>query len=137
MNREQAEKLTKDALDQLVVELEGGRSKRLTDYLATMARFPQYSFRNVMLIASQRPDATHEGLEASASACDAMEEAGVPNRINFEPAGGLAPGDGRAPPGGWSRSMNLRDTPFSHLVRARDVQKGVGCPRNRGKHTPR
>src|SRR2546422_7002173 len=38
MNREQAEKLTKDALDQLVVELEGGRSKRLTDYLATMAR---------------------------------------------------------------------------------------------------
>ena len=58
MNREQAEKLTKDALDQLVVELEGGRSKRLTDYLATMARSPQYSFRNVMLIGSQRPDAT-------------------------------------------------------------------------------
>ena len=58
MNREQAERLTKDALDQLAVELEGGRSKRLTDYLETMARFPDYSFRNVLLIASQRPDAT-------------------------------------------------------------------------------
>src|SRR5438552_5821715 len=58
MNKEQAEKLSKDALDQLAGELEAGNSKRLTDYLATMARFPQYSFGNVMLIASQRPDAT-------------------------------------------------------------------------------
>ena len=58
MNREQAEKLTKDALEQLVAELEGGRSKRLTDYLATIARFPQYSFGNVLLIAGQRPDAS-------------------------------------------------------------------------------
>jgi hypothetical protein len=58
MNKEQAEKLSKDALDQLATELEAGRSKRLTDYLATMARFPNYSFGNVILIASQRPDAT-------------------------------------------------------------------------------
>lgn len=58
MNREQAEKLSKDALNELAAQLEGGRSKRLIDYLATMARFPQYSLRNVMLIASQRPDAS-------------------------------------------------------------------------------
>ena len=58
MNKEQAETLSKDALDQLATELEAGRSKRLTDYLATMARFPQYSLGNVILIASQRPDAT-------------------------------------------------------------------------------
>src|ERR1043166_586176 len=57
MNKEQAEKLSKDALDQLTTELEAGRSKRLTDYLATMARFPQYSLGNVILIAPQRPDA--------------------------------------------------------------------------------
>lgn len=58
MNKEQAETLSKDALDQLATELEAGRSKRLTDYLATMARFPNYSLGNVILIASQRPDAT-------------------------------------------------------------------------------
>src|SRR5262245_43041434 len=57
MNKEQAEKLSKDALDQLATELESGRSKRLSDYLATMARFPNYSFGNVILIANQRPDA--------------------------------------------------------------------------------
>lgn len=58
MNKEQAEKLSKDALDQLASELEAGRSARLTDYLATMARFPQYSLANSILIATQRPDAT-------------------------------------------------------------------------------
>lgn len=58
MNKEQAEKLSKDALDQLATELESGRSERLTEYLATMARFPQYSLGNVILIATQRPDAT-------------------------------------------------------------------------------
>ncbi len=58
MNKEQAEKLSKDALDELATELEAGRSKRLTDYLATMARFPNYSLGNVILIATQRPDAT-------------------------------------------------------------------------------
>ena len=59
MNKEQAEKLSKDALDQLATELEAGRSKRLIDYLATMARFPQYSLGNVILITTQRPDATY------------------------------------------------------------------------------
>jgi hypothetical protein len=42
-----------------VAELAAGSSKRLTDYLAVMQRFPKYSFGNVLLIATQRPDATH------------------------------------------------------------------------------
>ena len=45
-----------------VAELQGslmaGRSEELERYLATMAKFPSYSWHNVILIATQRPDAT-------------------------------------------------------------------------------
>jgi len=55
----QAKKLADQALDSLTAALEQGRSETLTTYLAAMARFHRYSFGNVMLIASQKPDATH------------------------------------------------------------------------------
>ena len=34
-------------------------SGRYQEYLSTMAKFPRYSFNNVMLILMQRPDASH------------------------------------------------------------------------------
>jgi antirestriction protein ArdC len=59
MKQEQALKLAEQALKGLAESLRGGRSEDLTKFLEVMARFPKYSLRNVMLIAAQRPDATH------------------------------------------------------------------------------
>ena len=59
MKLEEIKNRTKDAVDYLVQSLESGHSEVLTQYLGTMARFHAYSFGNVMLIARQKPDATH------------------------------------------------------------------------------
>jgi ribulose bisphosphate carboxylase small subunit len=48
-----------NAIEQLRQALEAGHSERLKEYLAAMARFRRYSWHNVMLIASQQPNATH------------------------------------------------------------------------------
>jgi hypothetical protein len=58
MNSDALKQLTTDALDHLGTLLDGGQSDQLTALLKTMARFHRYSFHNVCLIASQRPDAT-------------------------------------------------------------------------------
>ena len=59
MKVEQAKQITSKAIEQLSQALEAGHSEGLREYLAAMARFHRYSLHNVMLIASQRPDATH------------------------------------------------------------------------------
>ena len=59
MKLEEIKNRTKDAVDHLVQSLEPGHSEVLTQYLGAMARFHAYSFGNVMLIARQKPDATH------------------------------------------------------------------------------
>jgi hypothetical protein len=43
----------------LMEQLRGGRSEVLIQYLSAMARFHTYSFGNVLLLARQKPDATH------------------------------------------------------------------------------
>jgi antirestriction protein ArdC len=58
MKSEDASKLATSALETLAQTLAAGHSEALTAYLAAAGRFHTYSFRNVMLIASQRPDAT-------------------------------------------------------------------------------
>ena len=58
MKSEDASQLATSALDRLAQALQAGHSEALTAYLAAAGRFHSYSFRNVMLIASQRPDAT-------------------------------------------------------------------------------
>jgi len=50
---------TKEATDYLVQSLEAGQSTVLTQYLRAMAKFHNYSFGNIMLIARQKPDATN------------------------------------------------------------------------------
>src|SRR6185312_5436265 len=47
------------ALATLAAALEAGNSAALTAYLNVMARFHKYSWTNCLLIAMQRPDATH------------------------------------------------------------------------------
>lgn len=58
MKAEQAKKLSTEALDKLSQALAQGHSDALTSYLKAVALFHSYSFGNIMLIVSQRPDAT-------------------------------------------------------------------------------
>ena len=57
--KEYIDKLTDKALEQLAADLDAGKSETLLAYLKTMGRFYRYSLSNQILIAIQRPDATH------------------------------------------------------------------------------
>lgn len=59
MKAEEAKKIADQALQDLTDALKDGKSERITQYLAMLARFHRYSFGNVLLILSQNPDATH------------------------------------------------------------------------------
>lgn len=59
MKAEEAKKIADQALQNLTDALKSGKSERLTQYLAMLAKFHRYSFGNVLLILSQKPDATH------------------------------------------------------------------------------
>jgi len=59
MKSEQIKQITNKAIEHLVAALNQGHSETLTHYLAAIGRFHRYSLRNVMLIASQKPTATH------------------------------------------------------------------------------
>ena len=52
------QELVKASIDALVKALEGGHSDALSAYLTAMSQFHNYSFQNILLIASQRPTAT-------------------------------------------------------------------------------
>jgi len=58
MKLEEINLKTKEAVDYLMQSLEAGHSAVLTQYLGAMAKFRNYSFGNIMLIARQKPDAT-------------------------------------------------------------------------------
>ena len=58
MAEDQVRKIAEAALDRLSAELDAGKSETLKNYLASMGRFHRYSWGNVLLIHSQRPDAT-------------------------------------------------------------------------------
>jgi len=59
MKLEEIKNRTKESIDHLVAALEAGKSEVLTQYLAAMAKFHTYSFGNILLIAQQKPSATH------------------------------------------------------------------------------
>ena len=59
MKVEQAKQIVSKAIEELSQALERGHSETLRNYLAAIGRFHRYSLRNVMLIASQKPTATH------------------------------------------------------------------------------
>jgi antirestriction protein ArdC len=59
MKSEQIKELTERATEQLVAALNGGHSEALTGYLKAIGRFHRYSLCNVMLIASQKPNASY------------------------------------------------------------------------------
>ena len=55
---ERTKQIAKAALDDLAAALDAGNSTQLDAFLAAMSRFHGYSINNLMLILSQRPDAT-------------------------------------------------------------------------------
>ncbi|MBZ5634882.1 MAG: ssDNA-binding domain-containing protein [Acidobacteriia bacterium] len=59
MTTEQAKTLSEKAITRLMEALERGQSDALKSYLSAMSRFHRYSWGNVLMICSQRPDATH------------------------------------------------------------------------------
>jgi len=59
MTTEQAKQLSESAIAKLMDALERGQSEALKLYLAMMCRFHRYSWGNILLIYSQRPDASH------------------------------------------------------------------------------
>jgi antirestriction protein ArdC len=59
MKSEQIKELTEKATEQLVVAVDQGHSETLTTYLKAIGRFHRYSLHNVMLIALQKPNASH------------------------------------------------------------------------------
>lgn len=59
MKAEDTQSIIDGALEGLAQDLAAGRSEQLTRYLAFLGRFHIYSFRNILLIWSQRPTATH------------------------------------------------------------------------------
>jgi antirestriction protein ArdC len=59
MKSEQIKEITDRTTEQLIAELNAGRSEALTGYLKAIGRFHRYSLYNVMLIASQKPDASY------------------------------------------------------------------------------
>lgn len=58
MKTEQAKELTNEALERLAKNLEAGQSDTMQIFLRAMSQFHRYSFSNILLIMSQRPDAT-------------------------------------------------------------------------------
>jgi antirestriction protein ArdC len=58
MTRESLDTIVSGTFDTLVAQLEVGQSDALRQHLAAAARFHHYSWRNQLLIASQRPTAT-------------------------------------------------------------------------------
>ena len=58
-NAERAKQIINRALDTLAAALERGHSEGLRQHLRAMARFHRYSIGNLMLIVSQKPEATH------------------------------------------------------------------------------
>src|SRR5713101_4179183 len=58
MPDDKVRKWAEEALNRLSADLEAGKSESLRNYLGAMSRFHRYSWGNVLLISSQRPNAT-------------------------------------------------------------------------------
>jgi antirestriction protein ArdC len=59
MKKDEVRKVTHEAFDQLIRDIEAGRSDTLQTYLKAMGRFHRYSLGNAILIQLQKADATH------------------------------------------------------------------------------
>ena len=77
MNSENINKVTNQAIEQLIEALKAGKSEALTNYLAAVANFHRYSFQNILLIARQCPQATQRVRETEAEAVAFVVNQGI------------------------------------------------------------
>ena len=59
MQRDEVNRIARQAFGQLVESVEAGKSETLVNYLKAMGSFHRYSLGNAILIRLQKPDATH------------------------------------------------------------------------------
>ena len=59
MKRDEVYKVVRQAFDELLRAVQAGKSEALKHYLQVMGRFYRYSLGNMLLIQSQRQNATH------------------------------------------------------------------------------
>ena len=57
-NTNQTKQLAKEATDELIEDVEAGKSEKLKAYLTMMGKFHRFSLGNVLLIGSQKPNAS-------------------------------------------------------------------------------
>jgi RNA polymerase sigma factor (sigma-70 family) len=93
---ETALKIAEKALNHVAGELAAGRSEALLNYLTAMSRFRRSSWRNVLLIAAQRPNATQvAGIHTWNDFGRSIGEKGIlifaPAEVKSEPARGQSP----------------------------------------------
>ena len=77
MNSGNINKVTNQAIEQLIEALKAGKSEALTNYLAAVANFHRYSFQNILLIARQCPQATQRVRETEAEAVAFVVNQGI------------------------------------------------------------
>lgn len=78
---EEVKQLIEQGLATLVENLKLGKSDQSVLYIAAMAKFHRYSFRNIMLIVSQFPTATQvAGFRAGRSSTGTSRRANKPLR---------------------------------------------------------
>src|SRR5258705_9287718 len=59
MKSEEIKKITERSIQCLVESMRQGKSESLVQYLRMVSRFHRYSLHNVLLIALQKPNASH------------------------------------------------------------------------------
>jgi hypothetical protein len=59
MNSEEIKRMTEQSMEKLVRSMRQGKSEALNQYLRMVGRFHRYSLHNVLLIAPQKPNASH------------------------------------------------------------------------------
>jgi len=118
--------LTRASVDGLVKAIESGRNEVFSSYLTTMARFHTYSARNVLLIAAQRPNATHVEGVRSWNELGRFVRPGEKGIFIFAPAVGLKAKDndqGSKKPAKGKKSVETKESaqPETQLLGFRGV----------------
>jgi hypothetical protein len=107
-------------VDSLVQAIESGQNDALFTYLRTMAKFPTYSARNVLLIAAQFPSASRlEGVRSWNELGRSVRPGEKGIRI-FAPTVGIKPGS-QAQDAGKSRRKRKKPEPETQLLGFRSV----------------
>lgn len=120
--------LTDRAIDQLAADLDAGRSAALVTYLDTMSRFHRYSLGNQMLIALQRPDATHVAGFHAWKKFDRLVNKGEKGIVILAPVTRVVGSTEEVQPDGSTKERQVRRIVNAKPVHVFDVSQTRGEP---------